>query len=250
MNLCISGALGRMGRMVYAHAKDNDILTVTCGVDAFADKSDLPYPVYTDFTKVTEKIDVIIDFSSKNALDGILDYALKTKTALVLCATGYESADIEKIENASKQIAIFRSANMSIGVNVLINLVKKACLALPYCDIEIIEKHHNQKVDSPSGTAVMIADGIKEVMNEKYFTYGRQGMVGKRDKNEVGIHAIRGGSIVGEHQVIFAGPSETITLTHEAGDRGLFATGALNAAAYIVKKENGLFNMQDMLGEL
>lgn len=250
MNLCINGALGRMGKMVYNYAKDSDIISVVCGVDVFADKSDLPFPVYPDFTKVTEKIDVIIDFSNKSALDSVLDYALKTNTALVLCSTGFDESDIEKVKKASKEIAIFRSANMSVGVNVLVNLVKRACQALPFFDIEIIEKHHNQKVDSPSGTAIMLADGIKEVLTEKYFTYGRQGMVGKRDKNEVGIHAVRGGSIVGEHQVIFAGQSETITLTHEAGDRGLFANGALNAATYIVKKQNGLYDMQDMLNEI
>ena len=138
---------------------------------------------------------------------------------------------------------------MSLGVNVLIELVKSACKKLYGFDVEIIEKHHNQKVDAPSGTALMLADGIKEVQSEKFYTYGREGIVGKRQPNEIGIHAIRGGNIVGEHQVIFAGTDETINLTHQATDRGVFANGALNAAIFLSNKKNGLYNMSDMLSE-
>ena len=151
------------------------------------------------------------------------------------------------LQKASEKIAIFRSGNMSLGVNALIELVKKACASLEGFDIEIIEKHHNQKVDAPSGTALMLADGVKEVCPEKFYTYGREGIVGKRDKNEIGIHAVRGGGIVGEHEVIFASGFETVTLTHQATDRSVFADGAIKACEYIANKKSGLYNMSDVL---
>ena len=165
----------------------------------------------------------------------------------MLCSTGYTPEDLEKINATSKTNAIFRSANMSLGVNVLIELVKTAVKNLAGFDIEIIEKHHNQKVDAPSGTALMLADAVKDVDNDKFYVYGRNGIVGKRDANEIGIHAIRGGNIVGEHDVIFAGNDEVITLSHHASDRKVFAFGAVKAAKFICGKKNGLFNMTDIL---
>ena len=154
---------------------------------------------------------------------------------------------IQKIKDASKKVALFRSANMSIGVNAIISAVKEVAKKLYGFDIEIIEKHHHNKVDAPSGTALMLADAVKEVMPEKFYVYGREGIVGKRNENEIGIHAVRGGSIVGEHDVIFAGESETVTISHEATDRAVFASGAVRAAIYLKDKKVGLYNMDDVL---
>ncbi len=247
INLLISGALGRMGKKVFeASCLDADIKAV-CGVDIAKDNSNADYPVYDSIECVKEKIDVIVDFSSPKALDKILEFCKTNKVPAVLCATGYTEEQIEKIKQTSKEIALFRSGNMSLGVNLLIDLVKKAAATLYGFDVEIIEKHHNQKVDAPSGTALMLADAAKEVLTESKYTYGRQGIVGKRDKNEIGIHAVRGGSIVGEHDVIFAGNCETITLSHQATDRSVFANGAIAAAKYLASKSTGLYNMSDVI---
>ena len=221
-----------------------------CGVDKVENFDNANFPVYASFDKVDANVDVIIDFSSPTTLDSILDFCLKTNTPAVLCSTGYSNEDIEKINNASKKIALFRSANMSLGVNLLIDLVKKASEILGESfDVEIIEKHHNQKVDSPSGTALMLADGVKEVLTDKFYVYGREGLVGKRDKNEIGIHAVRGGNIVGEHDVIFAGENETVTLSHTATDRGVFALGAIKAGKFLIGKKSGLYNMSDVINQ-
>lgn len=249
INLLISGANGRMGKKVKELSSSFAEIKVVCGVDICENFSDANYPIYSKIADVKEDVDVIIDFSSPKSLDGILEFIKGKNIGAVLCSTGYTEEDIAKINIASKDNAIFRSANMSLGVNVLIELVKSACKKLYGFDVEIIEKHHNQKVDAPSGTALMLADGIKEVQSEKFYTYGREGIVGKRQPNEIGIHAIRGGNIVGEHQVIFAGTDETINLTHQATDRGVFANGALNAAIFLSSKKNGLYNMSDMLSE-
>ena len=248
INVLISGALGRMGKKVYEACINSNELLPVCGVDRFCDNSKPNFPIYDGYDKVKEKVDVIIDFSAPATLPSILDYAIKNGTPAVLCATGYSETDVANVNEASKKVALFRSANMSLGVNVLIDLVKKASAVLgANFDIEIIEKHHNQKVDSPSGTALMLADGVKEVLPEKFYLYGREGMVGKRDKNEIGIHAVRGGNIVGEHDVIFAGENETVTLSHHAQDRGVFANGAVAAAKFIADKKNGLYNMTDVI---
>ncbi|MBE7086831.1 MAG: 4-hydroxy-tetrahydrodipicolinate reductase [Clostridiales bacterium] len=248
-NVLIHGALGRMGRKVFEAATTDDGVKAVCGVDKVSDLSNPNFPIYDGFTGVTEKVDVIIDFSSPVCLDSILEYALKTSIPLVLCTTGYDDSDLAKIKDASNSIAIFRSANMSLGVNVLIDLVKKAVKSLDGFDIEIIEKHHNQKVDSPSGTALMLADAVKEELPEVNYVYGREGKVGKRTKTEVGIHAVRGGNIVGDHDVLFAGLNETVTLSHQAFDRSVFAVGAVKAAKYIATKKSGIFNMQDLVSE-
>ena len=246
INVLICGANGRMGKKVYDAVCLSNNLKAVCGIDLVENLSS-DYPVYTSFDKVTQKIDVVIDFSSPKSLPAILDFCQSKKIPAVLCATGYTEDDITKVKTASQNVALFRSGNMSLGVNALMDLVKKAALALGDFDIEIIEKHHNQKVDAPSGTALMLADGVKEVAPEKFYTYGRQGIVGKRDKNEIGIHAVRGGGIVGEHEVIFASGFETITLSHQATDRSVFADGAVKAAEYIVNKASGLYNMSDVI---
>lgn len=245
LNVLISGALGRMGRKVYEASKNYGDVNVVAGVDVKEDN--IGFPVYSSFLSVKEKADVIIDFSAKSNLDNLLTYAKKEKINAVLCATGYDEQDIEKINGASKEIALFRSANMSLGVNILIDLVKKATSLLNGFDIEIVEMHHNKKKDAPSGTALMLADAVKEVDNNKYYVYGRNGMVGERKADEIGIHALRGGTVVGDHQVIFAGDSETITLSHTATDRAVFANGAIRASLFMKDKKTGLYSMSDIL---
>ncbi len=247
INLLINGANGRMGKKVYEASFLSEKINAVCGVDLVENLANPVFPVYSSFNSVTEKIDVIVDFSAPASLDAVLGFALKNGVPAVLCSTGYKPEDIEKINKASEKIAIFRSANMSLGVNVLIDLVKKASVALNGLDIEIIEKHHNQKVDAPSGTALMLADAVKDVLPEKFYIYGREGQVGKRNKDEIGIHAIRGGNIVGEHDVIFAGTSETITLSHQATDRAVFANGAIKAAEYLSSKKIGMYDMSDLI---
>lgn len=248
IKILISGALGKMGAGVISAISTDPEVTAVCGVDRTQYLSG-SIPVYDDFSKVTEQVDVVIDFSSPKALDGILSFLSKTGASAVLCSTGYTPEDLEKINKISKTNAIFRSANMSLGVNVLIELVKTAVKNLSGFDIEIIEKHHNQKVDAPSGTALMLADAVKDVDNDKFYVYGRNGIVGKRDANEIGIHAIRGGNIVGEHDVIFAGCDEVVTLSHHASDRKVFAFGAVKAAKFISNKKPGLYNMTDLLND-
>lgn len=249
VNILIHGALGRMGKKVLEASLNDEQVKAVCGVDRFEDLTDKNFPVYDGFDKVNEKVDVVIDFSSPVTLGSVLGFAKKTGAKLVLCTTGYTEEDVNTINLASKDIAIFRSANMSLGVNVLIDLVKKASRSLLGYDIEIIEKHHNQKVDAPSGTALMLADAVKGELPEKVYNYGRVGKVGKRDQNEIGIHAVRGGNIVGDHDVIFAGLNETVTLSHQAFDRSVFAVGAVKAAKYIATKQSGLYDMQALVSE-
>lgn len=245
IKIIISGALGKMGRKVAEAAENYDSVKIVCGVDKTA--AALSFPVYDGFSSVKEAADVIIDFSSPANLDNLLNFAKEKRCGAVLCTTGYSESDAAKITAAAKTIPLFRSANMSLGVNVLIDLVKKAAATLTGFDAEIVEMHHNEKVDAPSGTALMIADGIKQVLPEKYNVYGRNGKTGKRDKNEIGIHALRGGSVVGEHQVIFAGKNETVVISHSAADRSVFAEGAVKAAIYLSDKKSGLFDMSDMI---
>ena len=247
INLLISGANGRMGKKVFESVAVADDIKAVCGVDIKEDFSNSNYPIYNNFSSIKEKVDVVVDFSAPVCLDNILSFCLENNIPAVLCATGYTAEQIEKIKTTSEKIAVFRSGNMSLGVNVLIDLVKKAAEALSLFDVEIIEKHHNNKVDAPSGTALMLADAVKEVDSDKFYVYGREGICGKRNANEIGIHAVRGGNIVGEHEVIFAGNFETITLSHQATDRSVFAEGAVKAAKYLVNKKVGLYNMSDVI---
>ena len=249
VKILISGANGRMGKKVYETASLDSGVKAVCGVDLNENFSCPDYPVYGAITEVKEKVDVVIDFSSPAALNNILDYCKTNKIPAVLCATGYTEEQIEKIKSTSKDVALFRSGNMSLGVNLLIDLVKKAAATLSGFDVEIIEKHHNQKVDAPSGTALMLANAAKEVLDNAKFVCGREGIVGKRQANEIGIHAVRGGTIVGEHDVIFAGNNETITLSHQATDRSVFANGAIAAAKYLSTKKVGLYDMSDVINQ-
>ena len=247
IKILISGALGKMGNKVFEACSLSNDVTAVCGVDIKEDFSNPNYPVYANFTDVKEDVDVIIDFSSPLNFDRLTSYIEEKGIPSVLCATGYSAEQIERVNKLSKKVAIFRSANMSLGVNVITELVKMATLSLKGFDIEIVESHHNRKVDAPSGTAIMIADAVKSVAPEKYNVVGRDGIVGARNKNEIGIHSIRGGNIVGIHDTIFAGENETITISHSAADRSVFADGAVKAATYIKTKQNGLYNMSDMI---
>lgn len=247
INLLINGASGKMGKKVRDALKNDTEMSAVCGVALEQDFSDKDFPIYSSYADVCKKVDVIIDFSSPACLDAILNFAKQHSIGAVLCSTGYTSDDENKINEAAKQIPIFRSANMSLGINVLIKAIKSAAKTLGGFDVEIIEKHHNQKADAPSGTALMLADAVKEVYPNDYYVYGRYGKDCKRTKSEIGIHAIRGGSIVGEHDVIFAGDSEVITFSHSASDRKVFAEGAIKAAKFIAFKTAGLYDMSDLI---
>lgn len=241
----INGYSGKMGMVLTKCVNEDNELQLVCG--SSRDELDVPFKTYPKMSDIEEVADVIIDFSHHSTIEDVLDYATKTKTPLVIATTGFNDEELSKIEEASKIIPIFHSYNMSLGVNVLVKLVKQAAKMLEGFDIEIIEKHHNLKVDSPSGTAVMIANGVKEVLPDTEFIYGRHGRSEKRSSNEVGIHAIRGGTIVGEHTTIFAGHDEIIELKHTAQSKDIFAKGAIAAAKFLINKEPGYYNMDNML---
>lgn len=247
-NIILSGCCGKMGRVIAREIEARDDCKVVAGVDIVSDSS-LGFPVYDDFSKVQEDADSIIDFSNPAILKGLLTFATAKKIPVVLCTTGFSPEQIAEIKKASEKTAIFYSGNMSLGINLLIELSKMAEKVLGTAfDVEIVEKHHNQKLDAPSGTALMIADGISEVMEqEPQYVYDRHSYRKKREKNEIGIHAVRGGTIVGEHQVIFAGHDEVLTLTHQAQSKEVFAIGSINAAVYLSGKTPGMYNMSDML---
>lgn len=248
MRILISGISGKMGRYVYDIARAEGA-EIVCGVDKF-DAGVFACPVYTDFSLVRERADVVVDFSRPDLLSPLLAYAEKTGAGVVLATTGYTEAQRAEIADAAKKIAVFRTANFSVGVNLLVDLVKRAekFLGEGY-DVEIIEKHHNQKVDAPSGTALMLADAADAGAEEPFRrVFGRSGETGKRPAREMGIHAVRGGTIVGEHEVIFAGTDEVISLSHSAGSRAAFAKGAVRAAKFLAGKPAGQYDMRDALG--
>lgn len=249
MKVLLHGCNGKMGQVLTKIISDIKDMTVVCGVDKEPYKFKNDYPVYPSLSEVKEDVDVVIDFSNHVCLNSLLDFGLNKKAALVICTTGFSKEEKQQMLDASKSIPIFHSANMSVGINLLMALVKEAAKKLYQdFDIEIIEKHHNQKLDSPSGTALMLADAINEGLNnELEYIYGRHSKTQKREKRELGLHAIRGGSIVGEHQVIFAGAGEVIELNHNALSRDVFAYGAVRAAKFMYGKEPGMYNMQDVL---
>lgn len=247
-NIILSGCCGKMGRVIAREIKAREDCTVVAGVDIFADLT-MGFPVYDDFSKIEESADAIIDFSNPAVLNNLLVYVTEKKIPAVICTTGFSAEQVEKIKSASEKSAIFYSGNMSLGINLLIELAKKATQVFGNAfDVEIVEKHHNQKLDAPSGTALMIANGISEVMqHEPQYVYDRHSYRKKRDKNEIGIHAVRGGTIVGEHEVIFAGHDEVLTITHQAQSKEVFAIGSINAAIYLKGKNPGMYDMSDML---
>ena len=252
MNLILCGCNGRMGRVVTELCAAQSDIAIVAGVDANPEKRG-SFPVYTDVREFSGEADCLVDFSHPSALAAILDYCTSKKVPAVLCATGYSPEHLKAVDEAAKQVPIFRSANMSLGVNVMISLVKNAVKLLgDGYDIEIVERHHNQKLDAPSGTAIMLADAIDEARNaESPRVYERQSVRAKRDPKEVGISSIRGGTIVGVHEVIFAGHDEVLELQHTAQSRSVFASGAIRAARYLSGgKAPGLYTMSDLVEEL
>ena len=240
MKILLCGACGRMGREVASLAGEK----IVCGVDRAP--SSMPFPVYASFAEVREDIDVLIDFSSAEELEERLAFCASHGIPAVLGATGYSEADLDLIKRYSERIAIFKTGNLSVGVNLLQLLVKKAAEALGEdFDVEIIERHHNQKKDAPSGTALMLAESAS--IGSGGVVCGRHGITGPRKKGEIGIHAVRGGTIVGEHEVSFIGEDEIVTLAHSARSRRVFASGALKAAVWLLGKPAGLYDMNDML---
>ncbi len=247
MRIAINGYLGQMGQVINDLAEEKS-LEVIGRIDHNGGLDKNNREVLKSIWDLDEEIDVIIDFSKPRALDDMLDYAKENRIALVIGTTGYEEDELKKIEEYSEYIPIFHSSNMSLGVNLMLDLVKKASSVLKDFDIEVLEAHHNKKIDAPSGTAFMILDAINEVFNnEKEYVHGRHTKTEAREKKEIGVHAIRGGTIVGEHTALFAGTDEIIEIKHTALSKKVFAEGALAAAEFLKTKENGLYNMNDMI---
>lgn len=246
--LLLCGCGGKMGAAVQNFVKERDDCAIMAGVD-IAGVPQAGFPVYTSLEEVVEDVDVIIDFSHPSALPSILDYCRAHHTAAVLCTTGYTPDQTEAITQAAESLPLFYSRNMSLGINLLIELSKKAMEVLgDSFDVEIVEMHHNQKIDAPSGTALMLADAVSQARDsDMKYVYDRHSQRKKREKNEIGLHSVRGGTIVGEHQVIFSGQHEVITLSHSAQSKELFASGAINAAVFMNGKGAGLYSMSDML---
>lgn len=248
--IVICGANGKMGHTVASCIQGREDCTVIGGIDSYTSKY-ADFPIVEKPSDLASVPDVIIDFSNPSSLDGLLEYALVNNVALVLATTGYQEEQIGKIQAAAQQIPVFFTFNMSLGINLLVELAKKAATVLGgQFDIEIVEKHHNQKIDAPSGTAIMIANAINETLdNEYHYVYDRHARRMKRDPKEIGMHSIRGGTIVGEHDVVFAGQDEVITLSHSAASKTVFAVGAVNAAVYLCGKPAGLYDMKQLVQE-
>lgn len=250
IRILLNGCNGRMGQVMTRVASGRDDIKIVSGVDVSQDKIENDYPVFKNIFDVMADADVAIDFSNVKGLPVLIEYCVKKKLPVVVCTTGLSDADKKMLQDASGETAVLTSANMSIGVNLILNLVKTAVRALDDSfDIEIIEKHHRGKADSPSGTALAIADSINSVLDEKKeYVYGRHSTTQKRTSGEIGIHSIRGGNIVGDHSIIFAGTGEVIEINHSAISRDVFAVGALQAARFLYNKKSGLYSMDDVIG--
>ena len=243
------GCNGAMGQVISSLAEADGEMEIVAGVDLNTERKN-GCPVYASLEECP-RADVIIDFASAKAVDHLLDYCAATGTPVVLCTTGLSEEQIRRVEETAEKAAVLRSANMSLGINLLLKLVKEAVrvLAAADFDIEILEKHHNRKLDAPSGTALALADSINEAMESQYhYVYDRSSRRQKRDPKEIGIQSVRGGSIVGEHDVIFAGQDEVITISHTAYSRAIFAKGAVAAAKFLAGKTSGLYDMADVIG--
>ena len=249
VGVILHGCNGRMGQMLSELISKDEEMKVGAGIEPSGEaKND--YPVYKSFDELKETADVIIDFSTASAIDSLLDYCEKTHTPLVLCSTGLSEAQLDRVERLAKVSAVLVSANMSLGINVLLKLLKSVTKTLYEngFDIEIVEKHHNQKLDAPSGTALALADVMKEELDDISYNLDRSKVRKKRERNEIGISAVRGGTIVGEHEVIFAGTDEVIEIKHTAYSRAIFAKGAMSAAKFLSGKSAGKYSMSDVIG--
>ena len=247
--IIMCGCNGKMGRVISQLVKEDPAAEIVAGVDISGEQLD-SYPVFTSIRECNVEADAVIDFSAPVALQDILAVGIEKNLPLVLCTTGYNEEQLNQIQEAAKKVAVLRSANMSLGVNLLLGLVQAAAKVLAEADfdIELVEKHHNQKVDAPSGTALALADAINEALNNEYsYKYDRSAERVKRDKKEIGISAVRGGSIVGEHEVIFAGTDEVIEFKHTAYSKAIFGKGAVSAAKYLKGKTAGMYSMKDVI---
>ena len=250
IRIAISGAAGRIGRTMYKSLIGSTEFEAVFGVDVNG-AEDLPYPVFRSFEEAPDGADVVIDFSSPAALDDIIAYAQRTGCGLVLATTGYTPEQEEKVQKIAESLPVFRASNMSLGVNLLANLAKEAAkfLGEDY-DIEIVETHHNRKLDSPSGTALTLANEINSVRdNSLTYTYGRHEAKHRRERGEIGIHAVRGGTVVGKHEIMFLGTGEVITLMHESENKEVFVRGALRAAKFLTDKQSGLYDMTSIIAQ-
>ncbi len=248
VKIAISGASGKMGKVISSVISDREDCETAFGIDKITDKYG-DFEIYSSPAEAPSAPDVILDFSHPSALSGLLEYSLANGVPLVLCTTGYSDEQTAEIKKSAGSIPIFFSFNMSLGVNLLASLARTAVSVLGNgYDIEIVEKHHNQKIDAPSGTAIMLANAVNEAAGNRYnFVYDRHSRRQKRDADEIGIHSIRGGTIVGQHDIIFAGRDEIITLSHEADSKEVFAVGGVNAAVFMKGKSEGLYDMSDLI---
>ena len=245
----MSGCNGKMGQVITGICKEDADIEIVAGIDPY-DGIKNDYPVFSNISLCDVDADVIIDFSNAKAVDDVLVYSVEKQVPVVLCTTGLSEEQLKKVEDASKKVAVLKSANMSLGINTLMELLKKAAtiFAPAGFDMEIIEKHHNQKLDAPSGTALALADAMNDALDQKYeYKYDRSQERKKRDKYEIGISAVRGGNIVGEHEVIFAGMDEVIEFKHTAYSKGVFAKGAVEAAKFLKGKAAGHYEMSDVI---
>ena len=249
VRIIMHGCNGHMGQVISGLAEQDPDAKIVAGID-ITDQGKNSYPVYTNIEDCQEEADAIIDFSTAKAVDGLLDYSVKRQIPVVVCTTGLSEAQLEKLEECAKKVAVLKSANMSLGINTLLKLVQDAAkvLASAGFDMEIVERHHRLKVDAPSGTALALADSLNEAMGNAYhYVYDRSQKREKRDDREIGISAVRGGTIVGEHEVIFAGPDEVIEFKHTAHSKAVFGKGALEAAKFLAGKAAGLYNMSNVI---
>lgn len=249
VKMIMHGCNGKMGQVITKIVKEDANAEIVAGIDKYMGIPN-DYTVFESIDKCDVEADVVIDFSNAVAVDGLLDYCVEKQVPVVLCTTGLSEAQLARVQEASKKVAVLKSANMSLGVNMLLKLLQDATkiLAPAGFDIEIVERHHNQKVDAPSGTALAMADSINATMNDEYtYIYDRSQVRQKRDKKEIGISAVRGGTIVGEHEVIYAGEDEVIEFKHTAHSKAVFAKGAVEAGKFLKGKEAGLYSMQDVI---
>lgn len=249
IKVLMHGCNGKMGQVVSRMVDETEGMELAAGVDRFLGREN-PYPVFESVEACDVSVDVVIDFSNAAAVDGLLDYCVNRRLPVVLCTTGLSEAQLEKVEKAAEQTAVLKSANMSMGINLLMKLLKDAAkvLALAGYDIELVERHHNQKVDAPSGTALALADSVNEALDHEYtYVYDRSQYRKKREEKEIGISAVRGGTIVGEHEVIFAGMDEVIEFKHTAYSRSVFGKGAVEAAKFLAGKTAGMYDMSDVI---
>lgn len=248
--IIMHGCNGKMGQVITGICREDDNAAIVAGIDVIDNRQN-GYPVFTDINDCNVDADVIVDFAAAAAVDKLLDYAVSRKLPVVLCTTGLSPEQLNKVNQASQKVAILKSANMSLGINTIMKLLRDAAnvFAPAGFDIEIVEKHHNQKVDAPSGTALALADSINEARNNEYeYVYDRSQVRQKRGKKELGISAVRGGTIVGEHEVIFAGMDEVIEIKHTAYSKSVFAKGAVEAGKFLAGKPAGMYDMADVIG--